>query len=193
MNDFYTALNYVNKMIYEPNDLTVKSVQEEKQNSKYGAGTFRLSSRTVRFRVANITPTKVGQFAAFWEKDENNKNQPFTYEEAPDLLVITTFKDDSEFGQFIFPKEILFKQNILRSSSTKGKMAIRVYSSWDKPTSKQAMKTQKWQLTYFVDMSDPSKLSIDKNNRTVFALILCKRARLLNKLHFSTSTNGCIS
>ena len=161
MNDFYTVLNHVNKMIYKPNDLTVKWVQEEKQNSKYGAGTFRLSSKTVRFRVANITPTKVGQFVAFWEKDENNKNQPFTYEEAPDLLVITTFKNDSEFGQFIFPKEILFKQNILKSGSTKGKMAIRVYSSWDNPTSKQAMKTQKWQLPYFVDMSDPRKLPID--------------------------------
>ncbi|MGB2871128.1 MepB family protein [Psychrobacillus psychrotolerans] len=162
MNDFYTALSYVNKMIYESNDLTVKCVQEEKQNSKYGAGTFRLSSKTVRFRVANITPQKVGQFVAFWEKDENNKNQPFTYVETPDLLVITTFQDDSKFGQFIFPKEILFKHNILRSSSTKGKMAIRVYSSWDNPTSEQALKTQKWQLPYFVDMSDPSELPIDK-------------------------------
>src|SRR5699024_5644269 len=158
MNDFYTVLNVVNKMIYEPNDLTVKSVQEEKQNSKYGAGTFRLASRTIRFRVANITPTKVGQFVAFWEKDENNKNQPFTYEEAPDLLVITTFKNDNEYGQFIFPKEVLFKQNILRSSSTKGKMAIRVYPSWDSPTSKQAMKTQEWQLPYFVDMSRQKEL-----------------------------------
>lgn len=162
MINFYTALNYVNKIIYEPNDLTVKSVQEEKQNSKYGAGTFRLSSRTVRFRVANITPTKAGQFVAIWQKDENNKNQPYTYEEAPDLLVINTFKDESEFGQFIFPKEFLFKHNILRSSSTKGKMAIRVYSIWDKPTNEQAMKTQKRQLPYFVDMSDPNKLPIDK-------------------------------
>jgi hypothetical protein len=41
-------------------------------------------------------------------------------------------------------------------------MVIRVYSSWDKPTSEQVMKTQKWQLPYFVDMSDPSKLPIDK-------------------------------
>ena len=162
MNDFYTALSYVNKMIYEPNELTVKWVQEEKQNSKYGAGTFGLSSRTVRFRVANITPPKVGQFVAIWEKDVSNKNQPYTYVETPDLLVIITFKNANKFGQFIFPKEILFKQNILRSSSTKGKMAIRVYSSWDKPTSEQAMKTQKWQLPYFVDMSDPSKLPIDK-------------------------------
>ena len=162
MNDFYTALNYVNKMIYEPNELTVKSVQEEKQNSKYGAGTFELSSRTVRFRIANITPTKIGQFVAIWEKDVSNKNQPYSYEEAPDLLVITTFKNANEYGQFIFPKEVLFKQNILRSSSTKGKMAIRVYPSWDRPTSKQAMKTQKWQLPYFVDMSHQNKLSKDK-------------------------------
>lgn len=162
MNNFYTALTYVNKMIYEPNHLTVKSVQEEKQNSKYGAGTFELPSRTVRFRVANITPNKVGQFVAFWEKDENNKNQPYSYGEAPDLLVITTFKNENEFGQFIFPKEILFKQNILRSSSTKGKMAIRVYPSWDSPTSIQAIKTQKSQLPYFVDMSNPNKLPIEK-------------------------------
>ena len=58
MIDFYTALTYVNKMVYEPNDLILNSVQEEKQNSKYGAGTFQISSRTVRFRVANMTPTK---------------------------------------------------------------------------------------------------------------------------------------
>lgn len=162
MKDFYKALTYVSKMIYEPNNLSLKSVQEERQNSKYGAGTFQISSRTVRFRVANITPTKVGQFVAFWEKDENNKNQPYSYEEAPDLLVITTFKNDHEFGQFIFPKEIIFKQNILRSSSTKGKMAIRVYPSWDSPTSKQAMKTQKWQLPYFIDMTSRNKLTEEK-------------------------------
>src|SRR5690625_2557989 len=162
MKDFNTALNYVNKMIYKPNHFTVNSIQEEKQNSKYGAGIFRLSSRTVRFRVANITPTKVGQFVAFWAKDESNKNQPYLYEEAPDLLVITTFKNENEFGQFIFPKEVLLKQNILRSTSTKGKMAIRVYPSWDSPSSKQAMKTQKWQLLYFIDMCNPNKSALEK-------------------------------
>lgn len=162
MNNFFTALTYVNKVIYESIHLTARSVQEEKQNSKYGAGTFQLSSKTVRFRVANITPTKEGQFVAFWEKDENDKNQPYSYEEAPDLLVITTFKSENEFGQFIFPKEILLKQNILRSTSTKGKMAIRVYPSWDSPSNKQAIKTQKWQSPYFVDMCNPNKLPLEK-------------------------------
>ena len=61
-----------------------------------------------------------------------------------------------------FQKKFFSKQNILRSSSTKGKMAIRVYPIWDSPTSKQAMKTQKWQLPYFVDMSNQNKLPIDK-------------------------------
>lgn len=47
MNDFNSALNLVNKMIYEPNGLAVQSVQEEKKNAKYGAGTFQLFSKTV--------------------------------------------------------------------------------------------------------------------------------------------------
>lgn len=162
MKDFFKVLTYVNKTIYEPNHLTIKSVQEEKQNSKYGAGTFQLSSKTVRFRVANITSTKTGQFVAFWEKDENNKNHPYSYEDAPDLLVINTFKNENKFGQFILPKEILLKKNILRSASTKGKMAIRVYPGWDSPNSEQAMKTQKWQLPYFVDISNPNNLPTKK-------------------------------
>ncbi|MCG3088954.1 MepB family protein [Sporosarcina cyprini] len=162
MNDFFKALSYVNKVIYEPNRLLIHSAQEEKQNSKYGAGTFQLASKTIRFRVANETPAKEGQFVAFWEKSENNKNQPYLYEDAPDLLVITVFKNETEFGQFIFPKDILLKKNILRSTSTKGKMAIRVYPSWDSPGSKQAMQSQKWQAPYFIKFCNPNPTPIDK-------------------------------
>lgn len=162
MNNFHRALHEVNTLIYEPNDLIVTSVQEEKQNAAYGAGIFQLASNTVRFRVAHITPKKAGQFVAFWEKDEDNKNQPYAYEKAPDLLVITTFKNKSEFGQFVFPKEVLVKQQILQSASTKGKMAMRVYPSWDQPSSKQASKTQEWQLPYFIDMCHSTASSVDK-------------------------------
>ncbi|UNK16189.1 MepB family protein [Paenibacillus sp. N3/727] len=162
MNKFYRALAHVNKIVYEPNYLILKSIQEENQNSDYGAGTFHLNSKSVRFRVAKITPNKVGQFVAFWEKDENNKNQPFTYEKAPDLLVINTSMSNNQLGQFIFPKEILAKQNIFKTSTTRGKMAIRIYPSWDNPTSKQAISTQKWQSPYFVDMSTTDNLPIQK-------------------------------
>lgn len=69
MNRFYKALSYVKEILYEPNQLTIASVREEPQNSDYGAGVFQLNSKSVRFRVAKITPTKTGQFVAIWEKD----------------------------------------------------------------------------------------------------------------------------
>src|SRR5699024_11498050 len=111
---------------------------------------------------ANTRPRQIVRCGGLWEKDVNNKNQPELYEEAPGLLVITTFKNKNDFGQFIFPKEVLLKEDILRSVSTKGKMAMRVYPSWDSPSSKQALKTQKWQLPYFVDMCNPNKLPLEK-------------------------------
>ena len=160
MNEFYNALTYINKMFYEPNHLSLKAVREEAQNSDYGAGTFQLNSKSIRFRVAKITPTKIGQFVAFWEKDEENKNQAFSYEKATDLLVINTFTSKNSFGQFVFPKEVLVEQNILKTATAKGKMAIRVYPSWETPTSKQAIETQKWQLEYFVGTHNTKELPI---------------------------------
>ena len=91
MNKFYKTLTYVNEILYKPNHLIIKNIQEENQNSDYGAGVFQLNSKSVRFRVAKITPNKIGQFVAFWEKDEANKNQAFSYDNATDLLVINTF------------------------------------------------------------------------------------------------------
>lgn len=164
MKDFHTMLAYLNDKIYEPNNLRITATQEEKQNFKYCAGTFELFSKKVRFRVAKETPKKVGQFVTIWEKDTNNVNQPYSYDGSPDLFVITTFKNNNEFGQFIFPKNILLKQGILSSDNTKGKMAMRVYPSWDRPTNKQAVNTQKWQLQYFVDLRS---LNQDTKNRLV--------------------------
>lgn len=85
MNNFYDALSYVDKSLYTPNNLTITAFQEEAQNREYGAGTFQLISKSVRFRVAKVTPTKIGQFVAFWEKDQDNNNQAFSYEKATDL------------------------------------------------------------------------------------------------------------
>ncbi|WP_042221808.1 MepB family protein [Oceanobacillus manasiensis] len=159
MNEFYEALTYVNEKVYEPNHFVIEAIQEEGQNSDYGAGVFQMNSKSVRFRVAKITPNKIGQFVSFWEKDTSHNNQAFSYEKATDLLVINTFSNkDDRFGQFVFPKEVLVQQKILKTPTTKGKMAIRVYPIWDTPTSKQAIKTQKWQLEYFIETDRTNSL-----------------------------------
>jgi hypothetical protein len=142
--------------------LVIKAIREEAQNSDYGAGIFQLNSKSIRFRVAKNTPNKIGQFVSFWEKNEAHKNQAFSYEKATDLLVINTFTNTNRFGQFVFPKEVLIKQKILKTATTKGKMAIRVYPIWDKPTSKQAIETQKWQLEYFVEANNTNNLPHQK-------------------------------
>lgn len=43
-------------------------------------------------------------------------------------------------------------------------MAIRVYPSWDKPTSNQAIKTQKWQLEYFIELDDDDLIEMPSQN-----------------------------
>ncbi|WP_198329953.1 MepB family protein, partial [Psychrobacter cibarius] len=54
------------------------------------------------------------------------------------------------------------RSNILQSHFTKGKMGIRVYPSWDKPTSNTAKKTQNWQLDYFFVVTGTNILPTEK-------------------------------
>ncbi|MDA1677996.1 MepB family protein [Bacillus cereus group sp. TH152-1LC] len=161
MNKFNNVIQNLNNIIYKPNELIITNLKEEPQNAEYAGSLFHLNNKTIRFRVSKITSNKIGQFVSFWEKDDNMQNQAFSYDAAPDLLVITCI-DDNKLGQFIFPKEILLKEKILKTQSQKGKMAMRVYPIWDTPVSNQAKKSQLWQLQYFVDLSDHNNLPLDK-------------------------------
>ncbi|OJE44981.1 mep operon protein MepB [Bacillus proteolyticus] len=161
MIDFSNIVGKLDERIYQPNNLFITNQKEEKQNSEYAGGIFQLNNRSIRFRVSKITPNKIGQFVSFWEKGASMRNQAFSYDLAPDLLVITCIADN-KLGQFIFPKEILLKEKILKTQNQKGKMAMRVYPIWDKPASNQAKKSQLWQLQYFVDLSDAENVAIDK-------------------------------
>ena len=72
LHTFDTVLEYINEIIYKPNQFIIASTKEEQQNLEYAAGTFelmnRLTVKTVRFRVAKQTPTKVGQFVPFGKR-----------------------------------------------------------------------------------------------------------------------------
>ncbi|WP_251476569.1 MULTISPECIES: MepB family protein [Planococcus] len=43
-------------------------------------------------------------------------------------------------------------------------MAIRIYPIRDSPSSKQAIQSQKWQSSYFLDASNPNDLNTEKIN-----------------------------
>ncbi|NOU95966.1 MepB domain containing protein [Paenibacillus sp. LMG 31456] len=145
-------------LIYNPCRLDCSRPRQEAQNAEYGAYVFNLNALSIRFRVAKLTPTKIGQFVTLWERIGEGPIQPYDVSDPVDLFVIST-REGSNLGQFIFPKAVLCDRDIVSKEGKGGKRAIRVYPPWDKPTSRQAQKTQDWQLKYFLEI--PMNLPID--------------------------------
>lgn len=132
----------------------------EAESADYGAYTFNINKRAVVYRVAKITPTKVGQFVTLWKRSPKGPIAPFEITDDIDLFIVST-RNGSHFGQFIFPKSILHQKGILSDDKKEGKRAIRVYPPWDSTTSKKAQKTQQWQLDYFVALPSDKPVDLD--------------------------------
>ncbi|MDC3180968.1 MepB family protein [Gammaproteobacteria bacterium] len=79
-------------------------------------------------------------------------------------FVVVAVSDGNNVGVFVFPKTILTKKNIFSANGKEGKREIRVYAPWDKTTSTQAAKTQKWQGQFFVDLNSSCSESTLKIN-----------------------------
>ncbi|MDP1574113.1 MAG: MepB family protein [Coxiellaceae bacterium] len=121
----------------------------EKESEDYGALQFTLNNYRILFRVAKITPKKVGQFVTLWKRMNNGPIQPFDVDDPFDFIIIE-IKSDRNMGHFIFPKNILCEKDIFSKNNKGGKRAMRVYAPWDKTDNKQALKTQAWQIKYFI-------------------------------------------
>ncbi|PZX92423.1 MepB domain containing protein [Flavobacterium aquariorum] len=132
----------------------------EAESSEYGACSFVLNNLNILFRTAKITPTKTGQFVTLWKRIAQGPIQPFDSTDPINLFIVSTRKDN-HFGLFIFPKSILITKEIV-SDKKEGKRAIRVYPPWDITTSKQAQKTQKWQLDYFLEIQKDQKIDLKR-------------------------------
>lgn len=161
----HTDLLATNNLLYEPCNLSCSPYITEPESTAYGACSFTINNYKIQFRVAKITPKKIGQFVAIWKRSNIGITQPYDGSDAIDLLVISA-RDNNNFGQFVFPKTILIENNIFSINNEGGKRGIRVYPPWDKTVNKQAQKTQAWQLEYFLEI--PSNGSVD-----------CARAKML--------------
>jgi hypothetical protein len=155
MQHILDARNY----IYNPCGLKCSQPIMEKESAEYGACTFQLDGFAIKFRVAKITPTKIGQFVTLWKRIGNGSTQPYDVSDAFDFFVVSTRRDDY-FGQFIFPKSVLRDQSVLSVEGKGGKRGIRVYPPWDITLNRQAQKTQQWQVKYFLEI--PKNSEIDR-------------------------------
>ncbi|EJG01726.1 MepB family protein [Flavobacterium sp. F52] len=147
--------------IFKKADLQITSFQKESESEEYSAFRFQLNNRNICYREAKITPTKTGQFVTLWKRNQSGIIEPFDYSDTIDFVIVSVRKDEN-WGQFIFPKKTLLEKGIFSTEKKEGIRATRVYPPWDETTSKQAQKTQKWQLDYFFNFSEESKIDIEK-------------------------------
>ncbi|CAM3539679.1 hypothetical protein FSS13T_04800 [Flavobacterium saliperosum S13] len=152
------SLIELKELLFDKCGFVLRNSFPEKESVDYNAHQFQLNNWNVVFRTAKITPTKIGQFVTLWKRIGSGPIQPFDFSDAVDLFVVNV-ETDNGLGQFVFPKEVLLKQGVLTSELKVGKRAIRVYPPWDVTLSKQAQKTQRWQLQYFLNL--PCDGSVD--------------------------------
>ncbi len=156
-----SELLLLEEKIYNNCDFQISNVIFHIESKEYFACSFHLNESRIIFRKAKITPKKVGQFVTFWKRSNSGPIEPFHENDDFDFFVINCSSEDN-FGQFIFPKTVLIEKGIVSSNNKEGKRAFRVYPIWEKPTSKQAEKTQNWQKDYFISLTNNIDFDIVK-------------------------------
>jgi len=146
-------LIFAKEVSYQKHGYNFSQLVIDSESINYGACTFKLNNSHLIFRTAKITPTKIGQFVTLWKRDNSRATSPFSDEDHVDFVIIST-RYGTQIGQFIFPKQILIAQQIISTTIRNGKCGFRVYPPWDLAVNKQAKETQKWQLRYFLNLTE---------------------------------------
>jgi hypothetical protein len=146
------------ELVYDLLNFDFSKPEPELESAEYSAYRFQLNNKHICFREAKITPTKTGQFVTLWKRNFSKTIEPFDVSDKIDFVIVSVRKKDA-FGQFIFPQSVLFEKGIFSTPKKEGIRATRVYPPWDETTSKQAQKTQSWQLNYFIEINDSLDLS----------------------------------
>ncbi|KQZ92483.1 MULTISPECIES: MepB family protein [unclassified Pseudomonas] len=129
--------------------------RREEESAEYGAFRFGLDGQAIVFRVAKTTPTKIGQFVTLWKRPTPTSEIAPLDRDDGIAFVVVSVGDETHDGQFVFDREILAAKGVMSIAGEGGKRAIRVYPPWSRPVARQAIKTQQWQLKYFLAI-DPS-------------------------------------
>lgn len=154
------------KHIFDTLNLKCSDLIEESEGKEYGAAYFKLDNQSVLLRSSKITPKKIGQFVTIWKRNKNGITEPHNIDDAIDIVIISS-RSGNHFGQFVFPIRVLEQKGIISSSSSKGKRGFRIYAPWDNPTSPQAIKSQRWQLDYFIKINKVTNIDLARKLYTV--------------------------
>lgn len=155
--DFFS----LKEQLFDKCSFRITEPLSEIESQEYNACTFEVNNLKIIYRDAKITPTKIGQFVTLWKRIEGASIQPYDFDDIFDLVVINTQRYD-QIGQFVFSKSVLIAKGIVSTIEKEGKRGFRVYPPWDETLSKQAKKTQLWQLNYFLEYGSDKSLDLNR-------------------------------
>ncbi|OUR93546.1 hypothetical protein A9Q84_18940 [Halobacteriovorax marinus] len=155
-------------------DIIIDSVPE---NSKYSALSFSLNKKKITYRQGKVTPDRPGAFLTLWQRPSssseiNNKPIPLNFEQL-DYLFIKVQGPSQRVGLFIFPVSLLIAKNIISKKDSKGKTGFRVFPPWSEDRGNKGMKvfsdsgkkTQRWQLPYFIEITESGSIDHSALNK----------------------------
>lgn len=154
------------------------------ENSKYEALTFALNGKAAVYRKGNITKDRPGAFLSLWQRPVHGVNKgskPIPLAEGQvDYLFIQVNQQakgnsPERKGMFIFPNALLVDKGIVSSSRHKGKTGFRVFPPWSEDRGKtgtkvfsaSGMKTQRWQIPYFLEIDELGLMDVDKIKKII--------------------------
>jgi hypothetical protein len=161
MQTVHQDIRVAHQLIYHPSGMPCSKPVPEKEGFAYGAHTFKLGEASIQFRTAKTTPLKAGHFVTFWKRLVTGTIGPYDWRDPFDFLVVSV-RSLNRFGQFVFPKTLLSKMNIISKEGVGGKRALRIYPDWCTELKGQALKTQKWQSAYFLDLSHKDDVDLKR-------------------------------
>ena len=160
----HTKLNKYTSLFLAELGVTIEELKPDLTASDYSGLTLYYEGRILKYRQAKVTPKKIGLFVTLWKRDAANISIPYHTKDDFDCCIIQA-EHQERVGFFFFPKDLLIEKEIVSTNFKEGKRGFRVYPSWDTPTSVQAKKTQEWQSTYFVELTNPRE---EKHSRIDF-------------------------
>lgn len=139
--------------VYQPAGIAVTAAaRRETESAGYGACRLGLDGAMVAFRVAKSTPAKIGQFVTIWKRPTPDSDiAPLDSGDGVDFVVVSV-ADATHRGQFVFSQAALLEHGVMSHGGKGGKRAMRVYPPWSYPVAKEAIRTQQWQLRYFLPL-----------------------------------------
>ena len=120
----------------------------EPESAEYGAWRVGIAGHNVVVRSARTTPTKIGQFVTLWKRMEKDI-APLDSADDVQFAAIHV-GDGKQEGWFIVDRAALLAHGVMSRDGAGGKRALRVYPPWCAPVARQAVRSQQWQLNYFV-------------------------------------------